>query len=65
MARLLAGAQFRARACVCISPESPKLETTRSLHAGNSTAINVMPEGGGGGGGTTGWGGDFDKKLKF
>ena len=29
MARLLAGAHFRAR--VCISPESPKLETTRSL----------------------------------
>ena len=26
---LLAGAHFRARAC--ISPESPKLETTRSL----------------------------------
>ena len=29
MALLLAGAHFRARAC--ISPESPKLETTRSL----------------------------------
>ena len=28
VARLLAGTHFRARAC--ISPESPKLETTRS-----------------------------------